>query len=160
MPSLMRSSAEPRELRQLMQQLFRRFGVLSSDSTPCGKPLSPAHAHALMVLLARGELSQQELGVELGIDKSNVARLCARMVEAGHASQEQSETDGRSRRVSLTAAGKRLAREVDTASTARFAALIRGLPAGRHRQVVDALEQLVAAIGSLPSSGERTPKEA
>jgi DNA-binding MarR family transcriptional regulator len=156
MPSFMTAAADPRALRRLMQQLFRRFGVLSGDSTPCGKPLSPAHAHALMILLESGASTQQELGADLGIDKSNVARLCARMVEAGHASQEQSETDGRSRRVSLTVAGKRVAREVDAASTARFAALIRGLPGDRHRQVVDALGQLVAAIGSLPAAGTRT----
>lgn len=155
----MKGAADPRELRQLMQQLFRRFGVLSGDSTPCGKPLSPAHAHALMLLLASGEASQQELGAELGIDKSNVARLCARMVEAGHAFQEQSEADGRSRRVSLTVAGKRVAREVDAASTDRFAALIRGLPGDRHRQIVEALEQLVAAIGTLPAPGGRTSKK-
>jgi DNA-binding MarR family transcriptional regulator len=76
-----------------MQRLFRRFGALSADATPCGKPLSMAHAHALMVLLTRGELSQQELGAELCIDKSNVARLCARMVDAEHVVQQQSETD-------------------------------------------------------------------
>lgn len=146
----MSDDAEARELRRLMQQLFRRFGVLASDSTPCGKPLAPAHAHALMVLLANGEASQQELAAELGIDKSNVARLCARLVEAGHASQEQSETDGRSRRVTLTAAGKKLAREVDGASAARFSSLIRGLPGAQRQRVIDSLAHLVTAIAALP----------
>ena len=78
-----------------------------------------AHAHALMTLLTSGELSQQALGAELCIDKSNVARLCAKMVEASHVKQRQSEHDGRSRLVSLTARGTRLAREVDAASRAR-----------------------------------------
>lgn len=146
----MSNRAEARELRELMQLLFRRFGVLAADATPCGKPLSPAHAHALMVLAESGEVSQQELGAELGIDKSNVARLCARMVEAGHASQEQSQTDGRSRRVLLTAAGKKLAHEVDKASAARFVAVIRELPGEQHQLVVDALQHLVAAIAALP----------
>jgi hypothetical protein len=31
-------------------------------------PLSIAHAHALLVLRAHGELTQQVLGAELGID--------------------------------------------------------------------------------------------
>ena len=148
----MSDGAEARELRRLMQQLFRRFGMLAGDATPCGKPIAPAHAHAIMVLLAKGELSQQQLGAELGIDKSNVARLCARLVEAGHAAQEQSETDGRSRRVSLTAAGRKLAREVDGASVARFASLIRGLPGAQHQRVIAALEHLVTAIESLPKA--------
>jgi len=129
-----------------MQRLVRRFGALAADATPCGKPVPIAHAHALMVLLSRGELSQQELGTELCIDKSNVARLCARMVEAGHVTQESSKVDGRSRRVSLTTPGKRIAREVDAASTARFRALLGALPDAGHTQVIDALSQLVVAL--------------
>jgi len=138
-------------LRRVTQRLFRRFGALAADSTPCGTPLSMAHAHALMILLARGELSQQDLGVELCIDKSNVARLCAKMVEARHAKQGASEEDGRSRRVSLTTRGERLAKEVDVASRARFGALLTALPPARRTDVGDALRLLVVALDALPA---------
>jgi DNA-binding MarR family transcriptional regulator len=136
------------ELRRATQRFVRRFGALASDSTPCGKPLPMAHAHALMLLLTRAELSQQELAEELGIDKSNVARLCAKMVDAEHATQRVCERDGRSRRVALTVRGKRLAREVDAASRARFASLLTALPAERRASVVQALQHLVAAMDS------------
>lgn len=132
-----------------MQKLFRRFGALAADRTPCGKPLSMAHAHALMVLLLRGELSQQELGAELHIDKSNITRLCGRMVAAGHLRQIQSEEDGRSRRVSLTTRGERLAREVDAASAARFSKLLAAIAAPSRRRVLEALTLLVAALDAL-----------
>jgi len=138
------------ELRQVMQRFFRRFGALAADATPCGKPLSMAHAHALMVLLAKGELSQQKLGAELCIDKSNVARLCAKMVDVGHVKQRASDEDGRSRRVSLTSRGSRLAREVDDASRARFSALLTGLPEGRRGHAIEALQQLVAVLDTAP----------
>lgn len=133
-----------------MQGLFRRFGALATESTPCGKPLSMAHAHALMVLLSKGELSQQDLGADLRIDKSNVARLCARMVEAGHVLQLQSKADGRSRRVSLTPRGERLAREVEEASGARFSTLLAAVPSASRAQVLSALATLVAAVDTLP----------
>lgn len=147
------------ELRRLMQLLFRRFGALAADATPCGKPLPMAHAHALMVL-ARGEISQQELGRELCIDKSNVARLCARLVEAGHAEQRPGERDARSRRVSLTSRGSRLAREVDGASGARFGTLLRVLPADSRDQVLEVLRHLVDAMDAPPaaSAGRRTSR--
>jgi DNA-binding MarR family transcriptional regulator len=135
-----------------MQQLFRGFGALAGDTTPCGKPLPMAHAHALMALLANGELSQQELGAELRIDKSNVARLCAKMVELGHVEQRPSAQDGRSRIVSLTAPGKRLASEVEVASHRRFEALLAAVPAGRRAPLIAALEQLVSAIEGLPEA--------
>lgn len=147
------------ELRRAAQQFFRRFGVLATSATPCGKPLSMAHAHALMVLLQSGELSQQALGAELRIDKSNVARLCARMAEEGHARQRASKEDGRVRLISLTARGEKLAREVEVASRERFGALLQRVP-GEHRPgVIQALQLLVEALEALPpadASEERT----
>jgi DNA-binding MarR family transcriptional regulator len=145
------------QLRTLVQRLFRQFGTLGTDATPCGKPLSIAHAHALMTLLGRGELSQQELGAELCIDKSNVARLCSKMVDEGHAVQTAAVEDRRSRLVSLTTAGKRLAREVEVASRQRFATLLSGMKAAQQEQVLQGLRQLVAAIDASvaePSKGK------
>jgi DNA-binding MarR family transcriptional regulator len=144
------TAAQTDDLRRLLQRLFRRFGALGTDGTPCGKPLSMAHAHGLMVLLAKGELSQQHLGAELCIDKSNVARLCAKMAEAGHATQRQCAKDGRSRRVALTSRGKRLAREVEAASGARFRSLLTEVPPDRRPQVLEALEVFVSALDALP----------
>ncbi|WIG97761.1 MarR family winged helix-turn-helix transcriptional regulator [Myxococcus sp. SDU36] len=139
------------ELRRITQRFFRRFGALAAESTPCGKPLSMAHAHALMVLLVQGELTQQALGAELGIDKSNVARLCAKMVRANHLQQRPSERDGRSRLVSLTSRGARLAKEVDGASRARFGALLGGIPEPRRADVIAALQYLVDALKASPA---------
>jgi DNA-binding MarR family transcriptional regulator len=140
------------ELRQAAQRFFRRFGALASSTTPCGKPLSMAHAHALMVLLAGGELSQQRLGGELRIDKSNVARLCAKMVEEGQARQRACKEDGRSRLVSLTAKGEKLAREVEAASRERFGALLRGIPESHRSEVIQALQLLTDALDSMPTA--------
>src|SRR5690606_6803936 len=100
----------------------------ATDRTPCGKALSMAHAHALTVLRSRRQLSQQELGGELCIDKSNVARLCGRMLAAGHVTVQTGPGDARLRLVALTAAGLRLAREVESASRARFTALLGHVP--------------------------------
>ena len=105
-----------------------------------------------MILAEQGELAQQALGAELCIDKSNVARLCAKMVDAGHVEQRPCPGDGRSRRVSLTASGRRLAREVDAASRARFGTLLAALPKTRRPQVVEALQLLVAALDQDPTS--------
>jgi DNA-binding MarR family transcriptional regulator len=145
-------SRDVEAFRRSMHQLVRRFGSLVADGTPCGKPLSLVHAHSLMVLLTRGEISQQALGAELCIDKSNVARVCARMVDAGHVRQRSSEHDARSRLVSLTARGERLAREVDASSAARFEGLLARLPPGRTHDVIEAVECVVAALQS-PVSG-------
>ena len=153
--SRVRLSTERRdvdELRRLVQRLFRRFGALASDATPCGMPISIPHAHALMSLLGRDELSQQDLGGELCVDKSNVARLCAKMVTAGHVTQRPADGDGRSRLVSLTAKGQRVARQVESASASRFRSVLGGLPADARPGVLTALQHLLASVEALPSS--------
>lgn len=139
-----------------MQLLIRRFGALAADSTPCGKPLAIGHAHALMILESQGELTQQRLGQHLGIDKSNVARLCARMVEEGHIAQAVSEQDARSRILSLTPKGRKLAGEVGVASKERFSKVLAAIPRAQRASIVQALEQLVVAIDGTASQEHRS----
>lgn len=136
-----------------MQRFVRSFGLLAADQTPCGTPISTSYAHALVLLLERGERgersTQQELGEALGIDKSNVARLCAKMQRAGHATQQRSESDGRARLLALTAPGRRLAERVQSASRDRFAQLLAALPSDDTRaSVLASLEALNGAIAS------------
>jgi DNA-binding MarR family transcriptional regulator len=146
-------------LRGLVQRFVRSFGLLVTKETPCGQPLSPSYAHALMVLLERAReqapTSQAALGVTLGIDKSNVTRLCSRMEAAGHVSQERASDDGRSRLVSLTGSGKRLAQRIEQASQARFSRIVVALPRRERSTVFASLAALNAAIESLGEGEER-----
>jgi DNA-binding MarR family transcriptional regulator len=150
------SKEEVEQLRRLVQQFVRRFGLLVTKQTPCGQPLSTSYAHALMVLLEQSPsgpgISQAELGSTLGIDKSNVARLCSRMVAAGHAIQVVASTDARSRLVTLTPPGKRLAERIDRASHERFGRIVGALPRARRAVVFESLAALNAAVETLPQS--------
>lgn len=145
---------EVEALRRSVQQFVRRFGLLVVRQTPCGTPVSISYAHALMVLLARGReqgtsTSHSDLAAVLGIDKSNVARLCERMVKAGHATQISAPGDGRSRLVALTAAGARLAQRVEEGSQDRFTRVTRSIPASKRPLVLAALADLNAAVETL-----------
>jgi DNA-binding MarR family transcriptional regulator len=146
-------AAAPDRLRFLVQQFVRSFGLLAAEQTPCGLPLATSHAHALVVLLehARSDsrIAQQQLGLALGIDKSNVARLCAKMERAGHVVQSRSVSDGRARILTLTTKGRRLAEQVEASSRARFASVLRALPARARTNVLESLETLNTAIRSV-----------
>lgn len=149
------------ELRRLVQRFVREFGLLDQNHTPCGKPLPVSHAHALMVLLERGTeghaMTQKELGQALGIDKSNVARLCQRMEEEEHVEQLRSEVDGRARYLTLTERGESLAREVDAASRARFSDLLAKVPADEHARVLAGLSLLADAVVASRPKAPATP---
>jgi DNA-binding MarR family transcriptional regulator len=138
-------------LRTSIQRFVRSFGLLSSAQTPCGMPLPLSHAHALMALLERERRAesstQQDLVKVLGVDKSNVTRLCAKMVEAGHVAQQPSPDDGRAWCVSLTSKGRRIAERVEDASRTRFDHLLAALPSNAVRAtVIQSLDLLNDAI--------------
>jgi DNA-binding MarR family transcriptional regulator len=143
-------SADGDSLRRLVHTFVRSIGLLSADRTPCGKPLAASHAHALMVLLehSRGARrpTQQELGRALGIDKSNVARLCRKMEQTGHLTQERCPDDGRARLLSLTDRGTRAGRNVERSSRARFHDLIAAVPPRSRASVLSALAALNEAL--------------
>jgi DNA-binding MarR family transcriptional regulator len=151
-PSQPRGS-EVEALRRSVHQFVRRFGLLVARHTPCGSPISISYAHALMVLLTRereqATTSHSDLGGVLSIDKSNVARLCERMVKAGHATQISAPGDGRSRLVALTPAGVRLAERVEQGSRDRLRRVTESIPASRRAMVLAALADLNAAVQTL-----------
>lgn len=146
-------------LRTLVQTFVRSFGLLVTRETPCGQPVSPSYAHALMVLLERARQPartlQSDLGLVLGIDKSNVARLCARMEAAGHVVQERQPEDGRGRLVHLTNTGTRLARRIEGASQERFERVVCGIPSGRRRALFESIELLNTAVEALGDQQEK-----
>lgn len=82
----------------------------------------------------------------LGLDKSNITRLCQRMERAGLIGFEPCPTDGRAKCIRLTAKGTRVAQTVEASSRAEFAALLDKIPGGARKSVVEALEMLVDAI--------------
>jgi YD repeat-containing protein len=147
-------------LRTSIQRFVRTFGLLDGDQTPCGVPLAPTHAHALMALLERerGDVAsaQQDLVRVLGIDKSNVARLCARMIDAGHLLQSESQEDGRTWRLSLTPKGRRLSERVEDASRSRFDHVLAALPSDAARTAVirslDLLNEAISATREMEES--------
>ena len=139
-----------KELRSAIQAFVRGLGLLSSDRTPWGGRLSISHAHALLTLMEcsqRGyKPTQHDLGQTLGIDKSNVARLCARMEADRLITQERCREDGRARRLTPTEKGLRLAAHVEESSRKMFVAVMTAIPPHARQGVLSAIEALDAAV--------------
>jgi putative acetyltransferase len=147
------SQLEARELQLSVQTFVRTFGLLVTKQTPCGQPVSPSYAHALMLLLQREAANlatfQADLAEELGLDKSSVARLCSRLEADERISQKPGPEDGRSRQLELTARGRKLATNVHTASLARFNRVLSAIPSTKRRAVLDGLALLTQAVATL-----------
>ncbi len=152
-PSSRRAEADVLQLQASVQTFVRSFGLLVTKQTPCGQPVSPSYAHALMFLLEREQgnapTTQWELAEHLSLDKSSIARLSARLQSENHATHERAEDDGRSRLLQLTQRGRRMATNIRAASFERFRRVVDALPAGNRKPILDALEMLTAAVATL-----------
>jgi DNA-binding MarR family transcriptional regulator len=74
--------------------------------------LSAAQA-CLLLQLRRGSRTMGDLAVELICDASNVTQLVGRLEARGLVAREPDPADRRTRRVSITAAGRRTCRSVE-----------------------------------------------
>lgn len=142
-----------RTLQTSVQAFVRSFGLLVTKQTPCGQPVTPSIAHALMLLLERDAeraiTYQHELAEQLGLDRSSVQRLCARLEADGRIKQEPAPNDARARQIRLTASGQRMATNIQAASVQRFTKIVDAIPTSKRQPLLEALELLTAAVLTL-----------
>ncbi len=142
-----------RELRASVQAFVRSFGLLVTRQTPCGEPVSPSVAHALMALLDREEAGlatyQHELAELLGLDRSSITRLCSKLETSARLEQEPGADDARARRLRLTPSGRKMAGNLRRATLSRFVRIVDAIPAPQRRPLLDALQLLTAAVSTL-----------
>jgi DNA-binding MarR family transcriptional regulator len=129
----------------------RAFGLHQPDRTPCGILVPVSEAHAVGELDRDGPLSQSELAGRLRLEKSSVSRLVAQLIGRDWVRRIKHDGDARVVRLELTPAGSRVAGELAVARAARFADLLRNIPAERRAAVLDAIATLVDAAARQPA---------
>jgi DNA-binding MarR family transcriptional regulator len=129
----------------------RAFGLHQPDRTPCGTSVPVSEAHAVGELDRDGPLTQSELARRLQLEKSSVSRLVAQLIGRDWVRRVKHDGDARVVRLELTAAGSQAAGELAVARAARFADLLRNIPAERRPAVLDAIATLVDAAARQPT---------
>ncbi|MDI6098834.1 MarR family transcriptional regulator [Actinoplanes sp. NEAU-A12] len=140
-------------LQGRISAFVRAFGLHQPDRTPCGQPVPSSEAHALGELDRDGPLTQTELGRRLRLEKSTVSRLVNQLINRGWARRAERDGDARLVWLELTPAGGRAAGELAAARAARFAELLRNIPAEQRPAVIDALTTLVEAAAGPGGAG-------
>jgi DNA-binding MarR family transcriptional regulator len=147
--------SEVMEVESLRVQMSTMMRLLSQFDQHYSErdQLPPSYAHALIVLLTFHRQQQQptltELVELLNIDKSNVTRLCQRMVEEGHVLISRDGKDKRAKRIQLSAKGIVMAEEVNRISLDRFTQLSEAM--GGLEAVAALCERFNEALDGLVS---------
>jgi len=145
-------------LGSTMSWLFRLRGVLDPAQAVPGLGASLSEALALGQLAA-GELTQQELGSRMALEKSTVSRLVDAMAAKGWVDKERDPGNRRYRKVRLTAAGQHAEATVADAIRQRHARILASLTSDERAAVTVALGALGRAMSQEfgRDPGLRTP---
>lgn len=97
---------------------------------------------ALYVIAARRDSSPKAIGEELGLHPSSVTRQIQALEQDGHVTVKADPADGRSCRVSLTAAGKAEVERLQQVGLRRFASFVEKWDAAEVRTLTRLLMKL------------------
>ena len=142
---------EGEDLEQDFVAFIHAFGVLRTDATPCGQPMSVSTAHAVCELATQGPLNQRDLADRLGLDASSVSRLVDQLTkkEWAQRSADPNGADKRVRLITLTGQGQQIASNVLAARAQRFSRLIGAVDESKRHQVLESLNLLKDAAHAI-----------
>ena len=110
-----------------------------------GSNITPVQFGLLSVLAEDEALDQRALGARVGIDRTNVADVLARLEAHGLIERTINAADRRMKLASLTAAGREFVERLQAAMERAQERLIAPLEAAERQQFLDHLHRLVAA---------------
>jgi len=140
-----RGLEDARDLLAGLRGLVRRFSVSErADVACCG--VTVAQAAALETLLAEGPMRLGALGRRLGIAPSTLTRNLDRLEAAGLVRCEEDTQDARSRRASLSPAGRVAAEALERQELLFAGRVLEHLPEGRREAVRAAFRELLVAV--------------
>lgn len=132
------------EIRALSRAMVREWGFMGGAFA--GTDLSPSAVHAL-IEIEKGGVTARELGARLRLEKSSVSRMLRKLVASGEVEEAAAETDGRVKRLSLTAAGKARVAAIHAFARAQVVDALGRLGDGEDRLVLDGLRLYSRALG-------------
>lgn len=93
------------QIRCASRTMVRELGFMRT--TLAGTDYSPSAVHALLELGSRGALTAAQLVQILGLEKSSVSRMVAKLIQAGEVAESAGDDDARTKQLSLTEQGTR-----------------------------------------------------
>jgi MarR family transcriptional regulator, 2-MHQ and catechol-resistance regulon repressor len=135
-----------------LQELVRTYQFRDKDRI-CGYGLTVNECYALECLVRSGPMMLNDLARLLYSDKSTVSRVVASLEAKGHSRRVTDAVDGRAIRLSATAAGEKLHKQIMRAIVAEQNRILCDLPAAVRRGLPVALTKLAESAAARCGSG-------
>ncbi|HDR2783514.1 MULTISPECIES: bifunctional helix-turn-helix transcriptional regulator/GNAT family N-acetyltransferase [Enterobacter] len=144
-------------IRRSSRLMVRELGFMAS--TLASTPYSPSAVHTLVEIALRKEMTAGQLVQLLGLEKSSVSRMLARLIAAGELEEVVSTDDARSKCLRLTAKGHDTVHKINTFSNARVVSAIKSLAPAQQETISRGLSLYADALLACREKGVAMPPD-
>lgn len=137
-------------VRRFNRFYTQKIGVLEEGLLK--SPFSLTQARVLYELAHRDRPTATELCRDLGLDAGYLSRVLRDFEKRGLVAREPSEADGRQSLLHLSPRGLEAFAPLDARSRDEIGTMLRGLPPGDQRRLVEAMETVEALLGAGPEA--------
>ncbi|WP_303448999.1 MarR family winged helix-turn-helix transcriptional regulator [Oceanobacillus profundus] len=146
------SYAEALEIREILQQLVRDFGLLQREGSECCG-ITVLQSHIIYELDKNPRISLIDLAEKLAMDTGMLSRQINKVVELGYVSRIPDPNDRRYVVLSLTEEGQEKAKEISDEMNKYIGQILGLIPNDKKNQVIDSLQILLNAMKMNGGSG-------
>ncbi|AJY77362.1 MarR family winged helix-turn-helix transcriptional regulator [Paenibacillus beijingensis] len=132
-------------VREVLQLLVRRFGLLQKDGAQCCG-ISVLQSHVIYELSKGAKVSLNDLAQILSVDTSTLSRQVQQLVEHEMVSRMPDPKDRRYVVLSLTTKGEEQASSIAATMEEYVQELFQNIPSDKQAQVLESLQLLSIAM--------------
>ncbi|MES3033677.1 MAG: bifunctional helix-turn-helix transcriptional regulator/GNAT family N-acetyltransferase [Gemmatimonadota bacterium] len=142
-------------LRRFTRFFAQQLGAL--EAGPAGSPYSATEVRVLTEMAQYEQRTVTALSRSLGLDAGYLSRVLRRLETTGIVARAPGATDSRQQPMALTEAGRTEVTTLESISTARYASMVRMLPAHIHAPLLDAMERIESAFSTEVPARDAAP---
>lgn len=131
-------------IRVASRQMVRELGFM--NNTLAETDYSPSVVHTLLEVHKHGRMTAAQLVQILGLEKSSVSRMLAKLVSAGELEEVPSVDDARFKHLGLTAKGQATVERINHYSNERVIAALNKMPVHQQQTVSQGLTHYASAL--------------
>jgi DNA-binding MarR family transcriptional regulator/GNAT superfamily N-acetyltransferase len=132
------------QLRSASRLMVRELGFMQATLAATDYP--PSSVHTIVEIGERDSLTAVELVELLGLEKSSVSRMVRKLIEAGEIEEIPHEEDARSKKLRLTAQGKKTLRAIDSFAREQVRAALACLTHEQQQTVSEGIAHYAVAL--------------
>ncbi|MDO7908721.1 MarR family winged helix-turn-helix transcriptional regulator [Paenibacillus sp. JX-17] len=136
-------------VREMLQLLVRRFGLLQKDGAQCCG-VSVVQSHIIYELNKHPNSTLNELSELLSVDTSTLSRQVQQLVEMEYVSRTPSPNDRRYVLLALTGKGNEQYTEIEKTMEDYLLDILGHVPEDKKAQVIESLQILSDAMSASP----------